>query len=305
MFAIRFRTMLVIRYFKESIGYFFGELKRSSGLIRSIQKWRFIISLTTSLAFLGSAAFGSDYRYEKQRSEAIAESIRVGDPVWLKQLERSFLSIFLEAETTGVQGAVLIIPGITEHPDSNGLVRSLRTSFPAKGWTSMTVQMPVRHPGDPFESYLSLVKGSGIRIRSAIDFLITKKVENVVLIGHGLGALMCVDYLKDNKKPGIAAAVFISVPVPGNKSDADALLKTLEKIEVPVLDIYASRDLDIVTQSAGLRRQSMKKNESFRQSVIEGAKHRFQNETDLLFKRVYSWMMVTAPGVQIEKIKQR
>lgn len=262
-----------------------------------------IANLAVLVALLGDFAVASDFLYEKQLSESVAESITDGEPVWLNLSQRSFLSLYLEAETKLVQGAVLIVPGISGHADSQGLVHGLRTAFPAKGWTSMSLQMPVRHPGDHFESYLSLVKGSGARIRSAIDYLTAMKVENVVLIGHGLGALMALDYMAGIKKPDITALVLIGMPVLDEKQIGIPLVATLKEIEIPVLDVYASRDLDTVITSVGTRRQSLKENEFFRQMVIEGANHEFQNDSDLLFKRIYSWITRSTPGVQDEKRK--
>ncbi|MGH8551326.1 MAG: DUF3530 family protein [Methylococcales bacterium] len=257
-----------------------------------------VLLLTLSVAKRISPA---DLSYERQLSDTIARSVREAQPVWLNLDQGSFLSVFLEAASPEVRGAVLIVPGISEHADSRGLVRSLRTAFPAHGWSALTLQMPVGKPDRDLKSHLSSVQGSGARIKAAVDYLATRNVKQFVLIGHGLGAWTTVDYLTSDQKPAANAVVLAGMPVFPDDPSLDPQIETLKNIEIPVLDIYGSRDLDSVIDTAGLRRQWMKKNEAFRQLEIAGANHEFQSETELVFKRIYSWVTHNTPPIDVEK----
>ncbi|MGR9108951.1 MAG: alpha/beta fold hydrolase, partial [Gammaproteobacteria bacterium] len=220
----------------------------------------------------------SDFQYEQQRSDTVARSVTEGKVVWLQAGQLSFLSVFLEAERPETRRAVVILPGISDHADSNGLVRSLRTSFPAHGWNSLSLQMPLRYPDQDLENYLSLVPGSGIRVRAATDYLASEKIKNVVLIGHDLGAWMAVDYLSDPDRAAVTAVVFVSMPVFRDNRLFDPLVATLKDLKIPVLDIFGGRDLDSVINTRDLRRQWFKKNRSYRQVEISGAGHDFDHD---------------------------
>jgi predicted alpha/beta-hydrolase family hydrolase len=243
----------------------------------------------------------SDYLYEKQLSDAIVQSLDEGEAVWLKSAQRSFLSILLEAETRQVQGAVLILPGISGHADSAGLVHALRTEFAAHGWHTMSLQTPVRAPNQDLKNYLGLIAGAGTRIQSAVAYLAARNIKNIVLIGHGFGAWMAVDYLNVGKKPAVAALVLVGMPVFRDNPPVVSQVETLKSSAVPVLDIFGSRDLNTVVNSAGLRRRWMKNNRSFRQLEIAGANHEFHSDTELLFKRIYSWATHNVPALRTEK----
>lgn len=246
-------------------------------------------------------ASAADVSYEKRISDAIARSVSDGRAVWLNLDQGSFLSIFLEAETRETHGAVLIIPGFLEHADSTGLVRGLRSLFPARGWSAMSLQMPGGNPDRDLKRQLSRLSGSGARIRSAVDYLAAEKIKKFVLIGHGLGAWAAVDYLTANPKPGTLALVLVGMPVFPDNPLFGPQIETLKKIDVPVLDIYGSRDLDSVIDGAGLRREWMKKNQDFRQIEIAGANHEFQSETGLVFKRIYSWVKRNLRPIEAEE----
>jgi alpha/beta superfamily hydrolase len=77
--------------------------------------------------------------------------------------------------------------------------------------------------------------------------------------------------------------------------DADARMNSLpalEKLRIPVLDLYGSRDLESVTGSAKKRLSAANKggNEKYRQLAVEGADHFFVGLEQDLTRRVYGWL---------------
>jgi pimeloyl-ACP methyl ester carboxylesterase len=104
---------------------------------------------------------------------------------------------------------------------------------------------------------------------------------------------------------------------------------SLEKIKLPVLDIYGSRDLDNVKRSSTARTNAARKSglvitqgqalEPFRQSAtaqaavskktgfiafrqfeIPGADHTFNGFEDILSKRIIGWLKRHAGGITLE-----
>jgi pimeloyl-ACP methyl ester carboxylesterase len=68
--------------------------------------------------------------------------------------------------------------------------------------------------------------------------------------------------------------------------------KALEKITLPVFDLYGSRDLDGVLKSRDARARAAHKagNPDYRQLAIEGGDHFFVGTEDELVRRVYGWL---------------
>jgi pimeloyl-ACP methyl ester carboxylesterase len=66
----------------------------------------------------------------------------------------------------------------------------------------------------------------------------------------------------------------------------------LEKITLPVLDLYGSRDLDSVLMSSDTRARAAHKsgNPDYRQLAIEGGDHFYVGVEDELVRRVYGWL---------------
>ena len=66
----------------------------------------------------------------------------------------------------------------------------------------------------------------------------------------------------------------------------------VEKITVPVLDLYGSRDLADVLNTAKARAAAARKsgNADYRQTEVEGADHFFIGVEDDLTRRVYGWL---------------
>lgn len=247
-------------------------------------------SMLLTLSMSGRTAV-SEILSEKKLSEQIASSVRKGEPIWLNLDQHTFLAIFLEAQTRKTRGAVLIVPGGSEHADSEGLVRSLRTTFAAHGFDAVSLQMPVRDPALNPDSDYSWREGAGIRIRSAVEYLKARNIKNIVVIGHGVGAWMALDYWMTDPKPEATALVLVGMSAFNDDPRASSRVEALKNLRIPVLDIFGDRDLRSVVDSAGLRRQWMKQNEAFRQLEIHGAEHGLHAGTDWVFKRIYGWVV--------------
>ena len=70
------------------------------------------------------------------------------------------------------------------------------------------------------------------------------------------------------------------------------VIKSLSKINVPVLDIYGDEDLDGVIMTIDERADSAKKagNKNFTQLEIKDSNHFFDNQDDALIEAVANWL---------------
>ncbi len=258
----------------------------------------FILSV---FALNGSSLSASDFLYEQEIVDGIVASGPAGEIAWLNVGDRPFLGLYMEATTKIRQGAALIFHGVAGHPDSNNIIRPLRTRLPTVGWSTLAIQMPVLRDNKISHYSYSLIPEARERIKAALDFIKKDKIENLVLIGHGFGGTTALSFQFENPDDDVKALVVIGLPVFQNDTLNPVLLDRIGKVDLPLLDIYGSVDIPQVLKTADRRKQVAKKNLAYRQVRIDGADHYFRSADDALVKTVYGWIKRLAPGAEIKK----
>jgi len=238
--------------------------------------------MTTGLA--------SDLAKEKRWSEQISDSLLTGDAVELKAGGTPFMGIYTEAAQGATGNAVILVHGIGVHPDWPEVIHPLRVRLPEHGWATLSIQMPILANDAKLEEYLPLFDESGPRLKAAVDYLHAQGAKTVVIVAHSLGASMAAHFVADN--PGaVDGLVLIGMDVIGTDDKMNGAL-ALEKITVPVFDLYGSRDLEGVVKTTETRASAARKagNKDYRQFAIEGADHFYTGLDDALVRRVYGWL---------------
>ena len=241
-------------------------------------------------------AVASDLLREQRMADEISEMILVGEPIQLKAGELEFFAIHAEAETDEIRGGVIILPGRGAHPDWNEVIQPLRSQLPESGWETLSLQMPVAAVDAPGGVYGSMIPEAFPRIAAGLEFFKQRGIANIALIGHSLGARMGVEYLAAGTPEEIRAFVGVGLPAARNSS-AGGTLAALEKITIPLLDIYGDRDIEPVLDSARARAMAARKagNSGYRQVEVPGADHFFNGLADSLVARVRGWLKKVAP----------
>jgi pimeloyl-ACP methyl ester carboxylesterase len=235
--------------------------------------------------------YASDLEKEKRWSEQIVDALLVGEAVQLDADGTAFLGIYTEASEGAGDRAVILLHGIGAHPDWPEIINPLRSELPEHGWSSLSIQMPILANDAALADYAPLFDQVGGRVEAAGAFLRERGNRTIVLIGHSLGASMGATYLAANSEHGLDGLVAIGMSVIELDDRMNSAL-ALEKITVPVLDIYGSRDLDGVLNTAKARAAAARTsgNADFRQTEVEGADHFFVGVEDDLTRRVYGWL---------------
>jgi len=252
--------------------------------------------------------------------EQLAATITVGKAQWLEADGGRFLGIYTKATTATPLGAAIILPGLAIHPDWPDVIGPLRRGLPAYSWSTLSIQLPVPAKSDDrlwqLEPYFT---SSRNRIQAAIAFLQQQGISNIVLIGYGLGAAAAAVSVSGNDSLKVAAFAAISLGIPPRSAPSPYHTGLLESIRVPMLDIYASRDLDEVTNTAAARLTAAQRGGfdashnqqidsllhsamarlptteqngyiAYRQLVLTGADHRFRGAEATLLKRIAGWL---------------
>ena len=250
-----------------------------------------ILIFSTMIVFTVQA---TDNAKEQRWANQVTEFLLDGDPEWLNANGNKFLSIYTPATTDNTAGAVILLHGRGAHPDWPQVIQPLRTRLPETGWATLSLQMPVLS-GDAFDrDYVIVFDEVSGRIKAGLDFLSQKNITNIVLIGHSLGATMATDYLSRQDDEHIKAFVGIGMKAMKQTDKYHALdnANSLQKIKLPVLDIYGSKTIEEVLYSADRRSMAFHQagNAKSRQIKIEGTGHFFENNEDKLLTNILTWI---------------
>lgn len=252
-----------------------------------------LLSLLVFLLALMTTAWASasDAEKEQRWADQIVDALLVGEEEWLEADGHKFLAIFTEDQSGAAKGGVIVLHGIGVHPDWPEVVQPLRSELPEHGWATLSIQMPILPNEAELKDYIPLMKDAAPRIEAAQAFLKSKGIEPVALVAHSLGAVMASATLAEKGDMGLMGFAAVGM----SSSDLDPQVDTtaqMGKLQLPVLDLYGSRDLDAVLNSVKPRAAAARKagNERYRQVEVEGADHFFVGLEEELVNRVQGWL---------------
>ena len=248
----------------------------------------FIRLILITLFVLPFEIHASDLDREKRWADQIVETILDGDAVWLNDGKSDFLGIYTKAEEdTG--RSVILMHGTGVHPDWSQVIQPLRISLTEQKWNTLSIQMPILSSDADHQDYAPLYDEVAPRIDAAIDYLNKNNSHDIVLIGHSQGASMTAYYLSTSKQK-IKGFVAIGMSAFGKDPRMNSI-NALEKINVPILDLYGNDDLESVSTSVHSRAAAAKKagNNKYNQIEITG-NHFYDGHEENLVKVVSKWL---------------
>ena len=261
-----------------------------------------VISLIVLSYFLQSAVLASDIEREKRLANEIVDALLDGEAVYLQANGQAFLSIYTEADDA--KGTAIILHGRGFHPDWQDVINPIRVGLIESGWNTLSVQMPVLAKQAKYYDYLPLFPQAIPRIEAAIAFARKQASEHssdqgkesggrskVVLIAHSCGAHMAMTWADTESFESIDAYVGIGMGATDYKQPMTRDFP-LEKLTVPVLDVYADRDYPAVVKMAEKRWSSIQAagNKRSRQVVVDDADHYYVDRGEALTAVISEWL---------------
>lgn len=244
--------------------------------------------LTISLLVLSLNCHASDTDKEKRWADQISDSIFDGDVIWLNDGQANFLGIYTTSQTANNR-AVILMHGTGIHPDWPLVIQPLRIGLIEHNWHTLSIQMPILPNEAQYSAYAPLYDEVAPRINAAIQYLLNAGINDIVLIGHSQGATMAAYYLSLSSSQ---IKGFIALGM-GTFSDDLRMnsINSLEKINIPILDISAQNDLEGITNTSKQRATAAitAGNKQFRQTVIPGD-HFYDGHETALMKTVADWL---------------
>lgn len=240
-----------------------------------------------SLYWLNVSA--ADFEREHRLADEIIDMIIDGDPEWLHDGQREFLSIYTESDNP--KAAVIILHGKGLHPDWQFVVHPLRVGLVEHGYSTLSIQLPVLNKETRYYDYVEIFPIAFPRIEAGIEFLEQQGFDEIVLLAHSCGVHMSMDWIRRNKPDNMDAYIGLGMGATYTGQPIEEPFP-LDAIKVPVLDLYGSRDYGSVRKTAVERKIRIEQagNPLSRQLVITEADHYFKEMDDALVETVASWL---------------
>ncbi len=231
----------------------------------------------------------SDLAKEKRWVDQIVDYLIDGEAEWLDLGKHKALAIFMESAADDTKGGVIVVHGSGVHPNWEDVVRPLRTQLPEHGWATLSIQMPVLRNEAEYIEYAPLFDEVAPRINAAVKNLQAKGIKKIHIVAHSLGSAMSAYFLANNKNSGVSSFVAVGMPGPREDKRMDTVL-ALQRINIPVLDLYGANDLDYILETSKQRKKAGSQNKNYSQQVVADANHFFVNKNDELISSVNKWI---------------
>jgi pimeloyl-ACP methyl ester carboxylesterase len=230
-----------------------------------------------------------DFARETRLADEIVDVILDGDPEWLEADGREFLSIYTEADDS--RAAILILHGSGFHPDWADTVNPLRVGLVERGYSTLSLQMPVLEKDATYYDYVPIFSYAHPRIEAGIKFLRDNGHQKIVLLAHSCGVDMAMDWIRMNDDRAIDAYVGLGMGATDYRQPMRQPFP-LDGMQVPVLDLYGAEEFPAVIRMAPERKAMIKTagHVNSRQVVLPDANHYFTDQDDPLVAEVANWL---------------
>ena len=256
---------------------------------------RLLFVATTTAALAAVAAGTPDYAREHRLRNEIADAILAGEPAVLKTAAgREFLAIHMRSADSKAKGTVIVLHGRGLHPDWVDVVQPLRVGLSGFGWDTLSIQLPVLAKNAKYFDYVEIFDAANPRIEAAIAEVRADATARVVVLAHSCGSHMFQHWVDARGQQALETFdAYIGIGM--GATDYGQPMRepfVLDRIKVPVLDIYAENDFPAVLRMAPERLQMLDRggNAASAQLVVEDADHYFVNRGEVLLKVVADWL---------------
>lgn len=223
------------------------------------------------------AALAADYAREQRWADEVVPGVVVGEAVDLHAQGRKFLGLYTEAQPA--KAGVIVVHGMGIHPDW-GLIGVLRAQLSERGYTTLSIQMPVLANEAKPTDYPKTFPEARARLAAAVKYLKDKNQQRIAIVSHSMGARMSNMYLTQGADPAVKAWVAIGIPA----------FDAAKKIKVPTLDLFGENDFPQVLKGAAARAQALRPVAGSRQLKVPQADHFFEGQDAALVEAVAEFL---------------
>jgi len=243
-----------------------------------------------------ATALSPDLAREQRMAAEIVDTILDGEPVALETPRGvRFLGIHMRSMDSPAKGTVIILHGRGFHPDWTDVVQPLRIGLTETGWDTLSIQLPVLQKSARYFDYVQIFDAANPRIEAAIAWARSNEDTHLlVMLAHSCGSHMAQHWIR-GRDPAVPEQIDAFIGVGMGATDYGQPMRepfALDRIGVPVLDIYAENDFPAVRRMAPERLEALRVggNHKSAQLVIANSDHYFTDRGESLLKAVAAWL---------------
>ncbi|NQZ22185.1 MAG: DUF3530 family protein [Colwellia sp.] len=211
-----------------------------------------------------------------------------------------FITLIHENTASNQKGVMILLPDWQMSATSSNALNYLRETLPNQGWTTITIQPPSKPDGYPSNA-LKLIKKNEENKKNLdlyqdklvlIMNAVMDKAKNYpgifVVVSEGSNATLLGDLYSTGKLAAPSAMVMLSSYM---LTDAQAFAETLAQSDVPILDLYLSREQQLVESNTALRKAQANKEMKvyYRQKRLHNNQAGYYPEKSLLIA-INGWL---------------
>jgi hypothetical protein len=211
-----------------------------------------------------------------------------------------FITLIHENTASNQKGVMILLPDWQMSATSSSALNYLRETLPNQGWTTITIQPPSKPDGYPSRALKFIQKNEEnkklldqyqdklVLIMNAVMDKAKDYPGIFVVVSKGSHAALLGDLYSKGKLEAPSAMVMLSNYM---LTDAQAFAEILAQSDVPVLDLYLSRDQQLVESNAVLRKAQAKKEMKvyYRQARLHNNQVGYYPERSLLIA-INGWL---------------
>lgn len=223
---------------------------------------------------------------EQQVSRELKNRLDSAQTVDLQAGDESFVALYRKNSLPMLQGAVILLHDQKRNADWPKVISPLRKKLSERGWDTLSIQLPVSS-GLFVPTQENQNQDANPRIAAAMQYLLGLAHEKIVLLGHGTGGAIASGFAATQPQKELIGVVSVNFATARNE-DSDSI----EKIKIPMLDIYGKRNTRQNPNGVEQRKQQAltAANGGFSQHEVVAADHEFTGLQDYLASRVHGWM---------------
>lgn len=232
-----------------------------------------------------------DLARERRMADEIVDSILDGEPVYLTVDGHDFLNIYTQSMQQPTRRAIIILHGRGFHPNWEQVVLPLRAGLAEAGMNTLSMQMPVLDKNAKYYDYVPNLPYAFPRIEAGINYLKQRGNDEIILIAHSCSVHMVMAWVDAGNASDINAFIGIGM---GATDYQQPMAKPfpLDKLDVPLLDIYGSSDYPAVLRKIPERKRAIMKagNKKSKQISVADADHYFTDRGEVLLSHILKWL---------------
>ena len=213
-----------------------------------------------------------------------------------------YLTLISTNTTANNKGVMILVPDWQQSASTPKALNYLHQVLPEKGWTSIKIQPPNKPENYP-STLLTQTEKDEENNKTLANYqqklamimqAVTNKAKSypgiIVVVVEGSNAAVLVNIYQQAGQENPMALIMLSGHLTDEKSNLQVAMN-LAQIELPILDLYLTRDHPLVHSNALLRKkyvnQELKAN--YRQQQLRNINSSYYPQ-EILFKTITGWL---------------